>query len=119
MSDRPPAASLRDLRRWPAEPSHLIDTTRCPACFSQLTGARCGTCGLDLGVPEATELLAAGTRVYEDEGRRQQLITRMRAAQAAREARAGAGEVAAWQPGATTAAAASAAVPSPAAAVAS
>lgn len=86
MSDRPRAASMRDLRRWPAEPSHLIDTTRCPACFSPLSAPRCDACGLDLAVPEASELLAAGTRIYDDERRRQQLISRMRAAQAERAA---------------------------------
>ncbi|WP_306893830.1 SCO7613 C-terminal domain-containing membrane protein [Agromyces albus] len=121
MSDRPPAAPLRDLRRWPAEPAHLIDTTLCPACFSRLSSARCGACGLDLAAPEASELLAAGTRVYEDEGRRQQLITRMRTAQAARAEAAAAGMGATWAPAVTTAAppapaAMPAAAPAPAAA---
>lgn len=86
MTDRFPRADARDLRRWPSDPAHLIDTTRCPACFSPLYSTRCFECGLDLGVPESAELLAASTRVYDEEGRRQQLITRMRAAQAAREA---------------------------------
>ena len=86
MTDRLPHADARDLRRWPSDPAHLIDTTRCPACFSPLYSTRCLQCGLDLGVPDAVELLAASTRVYDDEGRRQQLITRMREAQAAREA---------------------------------
>lgn len=121
MSDRPPAASMRDVRRWPAEPAHLLDTTRCPACFSPLSSARCDACGLDLAVPEASELLAAGTRVYEDEGRRQQIITSMRAAQAERAAAAGAGVTATWAPATTTAAtpapaAVPAATPAPAAA---
>ncbi|MBT2516043.1 hypothetical protein J7E29_01195 [Streptomyces sp. ISL-90] len=104
MSDRPPAASMRDLRRWPADPAHLIDTTLCPACFSPLSSARCDTCGVDLAVPEAAELLAAGTRVYEDEGRRQHLITRMRAVQAERAEAASAGVGATWAPAAATAA---------------
>jgi hypothetical protein len=86
MTDRLPHADARDLRRWPSDPAHLIDTTRCPACFSPLYSTRCLQCGLDLGVPDAIELLAASTRVYDDEGRRQQLITRMREAQAEREA---------------------------------
>lgn len=86
MTDRFPRADARDLRRWPSDPAHLIDTTRCPACFSPLYSTRCFECGLDLGVPESAELLAASTRVYDEEGRRQQLISRMRAAQATREA---------------------------------
>src|SRR5215216_3947354 len=80
MTDRPQAAP-GDLRRWPADPDQLVDTTRCPACFSQLSATRCAVCGLDLGVPAATELLAVGTRMHAEERERQAIITRMRAAQ--------------------------------------
>jgi hypothetical protein len=77
----------RDLRRWPHDPAQLVDTRFCPACFSFLTGPACSVCGLDLAVPAAAELLAAGTRVRDAETERQAVITRLRAAQAATAAR--------------------------------
>ncbi|MFD4420150.1 SCO7613 C-terminal domain-containing membrane protein [Agromyces sp. NPDC058484] len=85
MTDRLTRLEARDLRRWPADPAQLVDTTLCPACFSRLYSSRCIECGLELGVPAAVELLAVSTRVFEEEGRRQQVITRMREAQAAQE----------------------------------
>lgn len=86
MTDRPSPAGGPALRRWPADPTEFVDTTRCPACFSTLSATRCGVCGLDLDVPEAAELLQRSTAVYRGELARQELIGRMRAAQAAREA---------------------------------
>lgn len=77
-------ADARDVRRWPTNPMQLIDTTLCPSCFSTLRGAVCGTCGLDLSVPAAIELLNAGRAVHDREVERQSLITAMRAAQSAR-----------------------------------
>ncbi|MFB6609278.1 SCO7613 C-terminal domain-containing membrane protein [Agromyces sp. NPDC056379] len=77
-------ADARDLRRWPADPAQLIDTTRCPACFSALRSAVCDTCGLDLSVPAASELLTAGRALHDREADRQSLITAMRDAQSAR-----------------------------------
>src|SRR5215207_4403213 len=69
------------LRRWPSDPAHLVDTTLCPACFFRLGGTTCGECGLQLAVPAASDLLAAATRGYDAERERQRLITRMRAEQ--------------------------------------
>ncbi|MEF3403946.1 SCO7613 C-terminal domain-containing membrane protein [Agromyces sp. CCNWLW203] len=77
-------ADARDVRRWPSGPLQLIDTTLCPSCFTTLQGAVCGTCGLDLSVPAAAELLNAGRAVHDREVDRQKLITTMRASQAAR-----------------------------------
>jgi hypothetical protein len=77
-----PAAS--DLRRWPSDPALLVDTSRCPACFSPLHRAACDVCGLRLDVPAASMLLAAGSRVRDAEADRQGLITRMRVEQADR-----------------------------------
>ncbi|MFC9561491.1 SCO7613 C-terminal domain-containing membrane protein [Agromyces sp. NPDC056965] len=77
-------ADARDLRRWPADPAQLIDTTRCPACFSALRSAVCDACGLDLSVPAASELLSAGRALHDREADRQSLITAMRDAQSAR-----------------------------------
>ena len=86
MTDRFPGAGVPGVQRWPADPAQLVDTTRCPACFSTLTSTRCDVCGLDVGVPAAAELLAMSTAMYEGELGRQRIITRMRREQAAREA---------------------------------
>ena len=82
MTDRPHVAP-RDLLRWPADPAELIDTTLCPACFSPLSSTRCGECELDLGVPAAGELFALSMRMHAEAERREELMTRMRVAQAA------------------------------------
>jgi hypothetical protein len=71
-------------RRWPADPAALADATTCPACFAPLSSAVCGVCGLDLRVPEAIEVLAAGRRLYAEEQRRRALIDGMFRAQRAR-----------------------------------
>lgn len=84
MTDRPHGAA-RDILRWPADPDQFVDTTRCPACFTRLESSRCRECGLELGVPAATELLAVSTRLHGEEVARRTLITRMRAEQAAAE----------------------------------
>ena len=81
MTDRPTRAGGLAVRRWPSDPAQLVDTTRCPACFSTLYSSRCTECGLDLGVREAGTLFELSTRVYEGELERQSLIDRMRAAQ--------------------------------------
>ena len=83
MTDSPTTAP-HDLRRWPSDPGQLADTTLCPACFAPLTSARCSRCDLDLAVPAASELLAIGRRIRDDEVARQQVISQMRAAQTAR-----------------------------------
>ncbi|MGR2751575.1 SCO7613 C-terminal domain-containing membrane protein [Agromyces arachidis] len=75
-----PAASA--LPRWPSRPELLVDTTRCPACFSELTSSVCATCGLRLDVPEANLVLAAGARVHEAERDRRRLVSEMFARQA-------------------------------------
>ncbi|WP_188743093.1 SCO7613 C-terminal domain-containing membrane protein [Agromyces bauzanensis] len=87
MTNRLPRDGAGDLRRWPSDPAWFVDTTRCPACFATLYSSRCIECGLDLRVPESADLLAASRRVFEAEAARQQLITRMREAQAERESR--------------------------------
>ncbi|WP_344296894.1 SCO7613 C-terminal domain-containing membrane protein [Agromyces neolithicus] len=83
MTDSPTTAPP-DLRRWPTDPGQLADTTLCPACFTPLTSARCSQCDLDLAVHEASELLAIGRRITDEEATRQRVISQMRAAQAAR-----------------------------------
>ncbi|MBG6238308.1 hypothetical protein IWX78_001263 [Mycetocola sp. CAN_C7] len=71
----------RQPRWWPSEPSLLMNTAVCPACFRPLGGTLCATCGLDLSVPSASELLAAGTEVVSAENRRQDLVALMRVEQ--------------------------------------
>lgn len=88
MTDRRSRPEMRDLRRWPADPAQLVDTTLCPACFTRLYSTRCIECGLELGVPAAVELLASSTRVFQEEQRRQHLITQMREAQVGATSRA-------------------------------
>lgn len=80
MTDRPRAVAP-GLRRWPSDPAQLVDTTRCPACFSMLLSPRCTECGLDLGVPEAARLFQLSSRVHQDELHRQSFIDRMWQAQ--------------------------------------
>lgn len=86
MTDPTPRTAATDLTRWPADPADLVDTTRCPACFSMLSSTRCRVCGLELDVPEAADLLQHSTAVYRWHLARHELIGRMRATQAAREA---------------------------------
>ncbi|QEO15818.1 hypothetical protein FLP10_16370 [Agromyces intestinalis] len=86
MTDRSAAAPAGDLRRWPADPSWFLDTSRCPACFAPLGSAVCTVCGLDLAAPDGADLAAHGRAVAEAERERQGVITRMRAAQAERAA---------------------------------
>jgi hypothetical protein len=86
MTDRLPRPDARDTRRWPSDPAHLVDSTRCPACFSQLYSTQCFECGLDLAVPASAELLQLSTRVHAGELERQAFIGRMREEQASREA---------------------------------
>ncbi len=83
MTDSPTTAP-QDLRRWPSDPTQLVDTTLCPACFTPLTSARCSRCDLDLAVPAASELLAIGRRLHDEESNRQRVIAQMRTAQAER-----------------------------------
>lgn len=113
MTDRLHLDGAEDLRRWPSDPAHLIDTTRCPACFATLYSTRCIECGLDLGVPASSELLSASTLVFEAEAARQRIITEMREAQRARERRpvSSATSIAASAVAAATGASGSAPVP--------
>ncbi|WP_143231417.1 SCO7613 C-terminal domain-containing membrane protein [Agromyces cerinus] len=110
-------ADARDLRRWPSDPAQLIDTTLCPACFSALRSAVCSTCGLDLSVPAAGELLTAGRALHDREVDRQSLISTMREAQTARvrQATTAAANVTDAAAHAVPAAASPTAIPAPAA----
>ncbi len=79
-------------RRWPADPAQLVDTTRCPACFSTLTSTRCDVCGLDLGGSRGRR--APGDVDRDVRGRARPAASSSRGcarAQAAREAAVGRG----------------------------
>lgn len=41
---------------FPRNPSDLLSTSNCPACFASLKSTVCSTCGLDLGHPDAAKL---------------------------------------------------------------
>ncbi|MEO7349507.1 MAG: hypothetical protein ABIW32_06590 [Terrimesophilobacter sp.] len=43
---------------FPRDPSDLTSTSRCPACFTELTSTVCSACGLDVGTPAASDLHA-------------------------------------------------------------
>ncbi|BDI23208.1 SCO7613 C-terminal domain-containing membrane protein [Herbiconiux sp. L3-i23] len=84
------------FRFWASSPDELLDTTKCPACFTPLRTLVCSRCGLDLGVDGADELLAASRAVVGWEEQRQRIIAGMRERQrAAVAARTGAAAVSA------------------------
>ena len=85
MTGDPAGRSPRAVLRWPNHPDLFESTTNCPACFAALGDTRCAQCGLDLAVPLATELLAAGERIAQGERERRAILARMYVAQAARE----------------------------------
>lgn len=62
---------------FPRTPADLADGV-CPACFTALSAAVCGHCGLDLGHPAAAELREASAQVGAALDRRLELIGRIR-----------------------------------------
>ncbi|MDL9980520.1 SCO7613 C-terminal domain-containing membrane protein [Microbacterium sp. ASV49] len=70
---------------WPPDPAAFVDTSRCPACFTAITGARCTACGLDLTMPQLAEVLDIGRRFEELATERAALISALRAEQASAE----------------------------------
>ena len=83
MTDSPTTAP-QDLRRWPSDPGSSSTRRSAPRASRPLTSASLLPCDLDLAVPAASELLAIGRRLHDEESNRQRVITQMRAAQAAR-----------------------------------
>ncbi|MBC7442056.1 MAG: hypothetical protein H7311_05990, partial [Ramlibacter sp.] len=63
---------------WPRGTADLTDTTRCPACHSQLHSPVCSNCALDLRHPAAALLLTASTDAAASLSHRTALIGRIR-----------------------------------------
>jgi hypothetical protein len=64
----------------PRSTADLRDTTRCPACFTQLTSTTCQRCGLDLTQAGAVELASVSAQIATSLDERAALIARMRSA---------------------------------------
>ncbi|WP_395242968.1 SCO7613 C-terminal domain-containing membrane protein [Agromyces sp. MMS24-K17] len=85
MTDRPPSP---DVAAWPSDPAWLLDTTRCPSCFTVLVATRCHVCGLDLTASGGERVLEAARAMHGWESARRSRLAQMRVEQAAREAEA-------------------------------
>lgn len=112
VSEFPPRES--DGSAWPDDPRLLVDTTRCPACFSDITASPCAVCGLDLRDGRTFELLALSKQVATLAEQRVAIIDEIRASQRVAEERQRTLAAAAASTRATTADAASAAIVHPA-----
>ncbi|MBF4633685.1 hypothetical protein ITJ38_04620 [Agreia pratensis] len=77
MTDPVPAAVPSSGAAWPTTPQAFADTTLCPRCFAVLLSSRCHSCGLELAVPLAAELIAASHTLVDAERHRRDLIQRM------------------------------------------
>src|SRR5680860_382211 len=64
--------------RWPRTLDDLTNTSRCPACQTDLRSPICSACGLDLRHPAAVELLAVSTDAAALLSRRITLIDHIR-----------------------------------------
>ncbi len=63
---------------FPRDPSDLLSTTQCPACFTKLTSTVCGACGLDLGRQAASDLHTASLAAAAALDERLTLIGKLR-----------------------------------------
>lgn len=88
MTDLPTQPPTVRVPRWPAEPAWLLDTTRCPSCFSVLRAVRCDECGLDVAAPDGERVLEAARALHGWEVARRNRLEAMWDAQGAREAQA-------------------------------
>lgn len=48
---------------WPAQPGALVDTGRCPSCFTAITVSPCPACGLDLTDARTARVLDLSQRI--------------------------------------------------------
>jgi hypothetical protein len=88
MTDRVPAPPSSLGAAWPSTPQAFADTSLCPRCFSVLPSSRCRSCGLELAVPRAAELIAASNDLVGAARRRAELIESMWNEQQAAQVRA-------------------------------
>lgn len=67
--------------RWPESPDVLIDTARCPACFTPVTSARCSECDLELTDARLSTVLLLARKVHTAELARRRTLRDVRTAQ--------------------------------------
>ena len=72
-----------DTVLWPSSPYELVDTSRCPACFTPVTGTDCATCGLRLTDARLADVLTLSRRVLDADLARRDAILTVRASQRA------------------------------------
>lgn len=72
-----------DTVLWPSSPYELVDTSRCPACFTPVTGTDCTTCGLRLTDARLADVLTLSRRVLDADLARRDAILTVRASQRA------------------------------------
>lgn len=66
----------------PRSAAELRDTTKCPACFTELLSATCHACGLDLRHAQSATLAAVSAQAADLLDRRAELIATLRSAAA-------------------------------------
>lgn len=62
---------------WPAQPGVLIDTTRCPSCFTTISTSPCTTCGLDLTDVRTARVLELSRRIVDLSDQRADVLSRI------------------------------------------
>lgn len=50
---------------WPSHPDMLVDTARCPVCFTGIAASPCPSCGFDLGDPRTFDVLELSQRIVQ------------------------------------------------------
>ncbi len=50
---------------WPPGPGALVDTSRCPSCFTAITASPCASCGLDLTDARTARVLELSRRIVD------------------------------------------------------
>lgn len=66
-------------RAWPPSRDALLDTSRCPSCFTPIAGPSCDACGLDLAHPRTFAVLDLSQRVADLWGTREQTLAEIHA----------------------------------------
>ncbi|CAH0272676.1 hypothetical protein [Microbacterium sp. Bi128] len=66
-------------RVWPPSREALIDSTRCPSCFTEIAASTCASCGLDLSDQRAYRVLDLSQRVARLLGDRDEVLAQMHA----------------------------------------
>lgn len=62
---------------WPPGPGALVDTSRCPSCFTPITASSCSSCGLNLTDTRTARVLELSQRIVELVDERADLLMRV------------------------------------------